>query len=80
MKIDYEKIDDMTLALLNLVTYEDGYGCRAWKSFDWGTMNRLYEKGFITNPKGKAKSVIVTEEGLRRSQELFKKFFELDEE
>ncbi len=24
---------------------------RAWKGFDWETMNRLHEKGYISNPK-----------------------------
>jgi hypothetical protein len=30
---------------------------RAWKGFDWETMNRLYEKGYISDPRSKAKSV-----------------------
>ena len=38
-------------------------------------MNRLHEKGFITNPVGKAKSVGMTEEGYKKAEELFKKFF-----
>ncbi len=75
MEIDYDKIDDCTLALLYLVTYEDDCGARAWKSFDWDTMNRLHEKGYISNPKGKAKSVVVSEEGLSRARELFEQMF-----
>ncbi|MFG1394791.1 DUF6429 family protein [Xanthobacter agilis] len=35
------------LALLFLSLDRDG---RAWKSFDWDAMNRLYEKGYIGNP------------------------------
>jgi hypothetical protein len=46
-----------------------------WKSFDWSVMNRLHEKGFISNPVGKAKSVRLTEEGLRESERLFTKLF-----
>jgi len=38
-------------------------------------MDRLHEKGFITDPKSKAKSVIFTEEGLRESQRLFTESF-----
>jgi hypothetical protein len=38
-------------------------------------MNRLHEKGFIENPVGKAKSVVLTETGLRESERLFHKFF-----
>jgi hypothetical protein len=35
----------------------------------------LDEKSFIGNPVGKAKSVFVTEEGAKRSEELFLGFF-----
>ena len=35
----------------------------------------LYEKGFISNPKGKAKSVVFSEEGLAESERLFEKMF-----
>jgi hypothetical protein len=38
-------------------------------------MNRLYEKGFITNPVGKAKSVGMSEEGYSKAKSLFKKYF-----
>ncbi len=75
MDIDYDKIDDCTLALLYLVTSVDKYGARAWKGFDWETMNRLYQKGYISNPKSKALSVVLSEEGLSRSKELFERFF-----
>jgi hypothetical protein len=48
------------LALLYLVMHdEDDYGAEAWKGFDWDTMNRLHERGFIGNPVGKTKSVVV---------------------
>ncbi len=38
-------------------------------------MERLYEKGYIDDPKSKAKSVFVTEEGAARAEELFQKLF-----
>jgi len=38
-------------------------------------MDRLGEKGYISDPKGKAKSVVVTEEGFKKAEELFQKFF-----
>jgi Domain of unknown function (DUF6429) len=59
MDLDTEKIDETVLALLYLTVHDD----RAWKSFDWDTMSRLHEKGFISNPVGKAKSVRLTDEG-----------------
>jgi hypothetical protein len=77
MDYDKEKVDEYTLALLYLVTHErqEGFGARAWKGFDWDTMNRLHEKGLITNPVSKAKSVSMTEEGFKMSESLFEKFF-----
>jgi hypothetical protein len=75
MEIDYEKVDDYTLALLYLVTSKEKFGARAWKSFDWETMNRLHEKGYISNPKSKARSVALSEEGYARARELFEGLF-----
>ena len=70
-----DKVDDATLALLYLVMWDEQFGARAWKGFDWDTMDRLFEKGYIANPKGKAKSIAVTEDGRARAEELFKKLF-----
>lgn len=78
MQFDQNKVDEATLALLWLVMEKDKYGTRAWKGFDWDTMNRLHEKGFISNPISKAKSVIVTEEGEQLAKELFEKMFGLE--
>jgi hypothetical protein len=77
MEFDEEKVDEYTLALLYLVTWErkEGYGARAWKGFDWEMMNHLFDKGYISNPKSKAKSIVMTEDGYKKSEELFKKFF-----
>jgi hypothetical protein len=72
MDIDTHRIDEAVLALLLLGVHE---GCRAWKGFDWQAMNRLHEKGFISDPVGKAKSVVFTEEGQREAERLFEKMF-----
>jgi len=72
MDIDTDKIDEAGLALLYLTLHEDH---RAWKSFDWDSTNRLCEKGFISNPANKAKSVALTDKGLLESERLFKKMF-----
>jgi len=77
MDYNKDKVDEMTLALLYLVTWKVDSAVRAWKGFDWDTMNRLHEKGYISNPVGKAKSVALTEEGAQLSEELFKKHFGL---
>jgi hypothetical protein len=80
MRYDEDKIDEYTLALLYLVCHErhEGMGARAWKGFDWETFNRLYEKGYISNPAGRAKSVGMTEEGFLKAKELFEKHFVKD--
>jgi len=77
MNYDKDKVDDYTLALLYLVSHEldKGSGTRAWKNFNWETMNRLHEKGYITNPVGKTKSVGMTEDGFKRALELFERLF-----
>ena len=77
MDYNKDKVDELTLALLFLVTHDrqEELGARAWKGFDWDTMDRLYEKGFITNPASKAKSVAMTEDGYKKSEELFRKHF-----
>ncbi len=72
MEIDEDKVDDAVLGLLRLTLHN---GCRAWKGFDWQALDRLYEKGLIEDPAGKAKSVVLTDEGLRRSEELFRTLF-----
>ncbi len=74
-EFDKEKVDDATLALLWMTMHRDKFGARAWKSFDWDTMHRLHDKGLIGNPKGKAKSVALTEEGEERAKQLFEQMF-----
>jgi hypothetical protein len=72
MEIDAEKIDEAVLALLYLTLHD---GARAGKGFDWDTLNRLHAKGLISNPVNKAKSVVLTDEGLRASEREFRKLF-----
>lgn len=75
MEINEEKIDEAVMALLYLNFHGDHSAVRAWKSFDWDAMDRLHKKGFISDPKSKAKSVVVTEDGQKVAQELFEKYF-----
>jgi hypothetical protein len=72
MDIDENKIDEAALALLYLTLHDN---CRAWKQLDWDVTNRLYEKGYICDPVGKAKSVVFTESGLNQAEHMFKKLF-----
>jgi hypothetical protein len=75
MEFDQDKVDEMILALLFLTSFQRGETTYAWKGQDWETMERLHEKGYISDPRSKAKSVVMTDEGAVRSRELFEKFF-----
>ena len=70
--IDTDKVDQAVLALLYLGLH-DRY--RTWKGFDWATMGRLHDKGYITDPVGAAKSILFTDEGLRESARLLSTLF-----
>ncbi len=69
--LDTQKLCEAGLALLSL-TLHDG---RAWKGVDWNLMDLIYEKGWITDPKSKAKSVVLTDEGERLAREFLRKHF-----
>lgn len=77
MNIDEQKVDEISLALLYLTTFDDRSGVRTWKSYSWDVLDRLHENGFIENPQSKAKSVLLTEEGAKRSKALFEKHFSI---
>jgi hypothetical protein len=72
MEHDFDRIDDAVLGLLWPTLHDER---RAWKGFDWGALNRLYQKGLIEDPANKAKSVVLSDEGLRRTAELFHALF-----
>ena len=76
--IDLDRVDETALALLYLTIHDADRvsgTARAWKSFDWDVMARLHEKGLIGDPVGKAKSLELTQAGLRQSKVLFYKLF-----
>jgi uncharacterized protein DUF6429 len=75
MEFDEQKVDDMVLALLSLTMFDDKYVTRAWKGHDWDSLDRLHTQGFLEDPKNKNKSVVLTEEGVQRSKELFAQYF-----
>ena len=72
MELDDERIDEAVLALLYLGLHDE---VRAWKGFDWDSMHRLHEQGFISDPRSQAKSVVFTEEGLARAKALLEANF-----
>jgi hypothetical protein len=76
MSYNQNKVDETVLALLYMTLHDYN---RAWKGFDWDVMDRLYQKGFIQDTKNKNKSVVLTEEGLQRSEALFRTLFQTEE-
>ena len=61
--LNQEKLSEDALAILGLTAFRDQHIVRAWKGMDWDLLDVLYQKGWIDDPKGKAKSVVLTDEG-----------------
>lgn len=77
-EIDTDLIDEAVLALMFLSLHKERASdpfWRTWKAFDWDAMARLYDKDFIFNPVGKAKSVTLTAEGERRCRQAYYRLF-----
>jgi hypothetical protein len=77
MEYDQNKVDEMTLALMYLGMSPEPGGGRAWKSFDLQTMDRLHQKGWISELKSKSATVVVSAEGMRKAGELFRRHFQV---
>lgn len=70
--MDTDRIDKAVLALLWLNLSATG---TAWKGFDWKAMDRLHERGLISDPARKARSVYLTDEGAAEAERLFNALF-----
>jgi Domain of unknown function (DUF6429) len=75
MEYDQSKVDEMLLALMHLTSFGEHGVTRSWKGYDWDAMNRLHAAGLISDPVSKAKSVMLSVEGAKRSRELFARHF-----
>jgi len=75
MKYNQDRVDEVVLGLLYLTSFRQAGHTSAWKSHDWDALDRLFSKGLISDPKTKAKSVVLSDEGSRRAEELFAKWF-----
>ncbi len=71
MDFDGGKLEQVVLALFQMNLSDD---C-AWKSLPWSVMDSLHQKGYISDPATKNKSVWLSEEGAKLSKELFEKLF-----
>lgn len=75
MEMNAKKLEEVVLALLHLNSFKEGDGTRTWKSLPWEIMDILHEKGCISNPASKNKSVWLTETGAKLSEEMVEKLF-----
>jgi Domain of unknown function (DUF6429) len=76
MDYDTDKVDEAVLALLYLGLHDIGDdGARAWKGFDWDAMDRLHKKEIISDPRSKAKSVVLGPDGVAAAKRAFEKLF-----
>ena len=76
------RIDEAVLALLyqGIFEHHPVMGARSRKSFDWAAMVRLHDKGLISDPASKAKSVLLTETGLHEADAALRRLFENDDQ
>jgi len=79
MKPNTDKIDDAVLALVHPTNFTEGKGelafTRAWKGHDREALVRLHQKGLLSDPKSKAKSVVLSKEGSAKAEALFQRLF-----
>ncbi len=79
MSYDKDKAAEMALALMYLASWKEKTGgVRAWKSLPWEITDHLFEKGYISDPKGTARSVWLTDDGARLAEELFRKHLRME--
>ena len=71
-ELDENRIEEAALALLSLTLHQDG---RVWKGLDWAILNRLHERGWISNPRSKAKSVVMSEEAIQVANRILRERF-----
>ena len=75
MNADADKVDDAVLAMLFLTSFRERpeFAWSAWKGLDWDALGRLHAKGLISNPVGKAKSVVFSDEGFAVAKAAFER-------
>jgi hypothetical protein len=69
------KFEKTVLALLYTTSFEQGGARCAWKTYDWDITERLFEQGFIDDPRNNRKSVVLTPEGEKHAKALAEKLF-----
>lgn len=70
--INWWEVEEAGFAILGLTLHD---GNRAWKGISWDLMDRWHGRGWIDDPRSKAKSVVLTDEGVARARELLRERF-----
>jgi len=73
--LDEDKLCEAALAILGLTAFRTGHSTRAWKGMDWDVLGLLFQRGWIGDPVGKTKSVVLTETGERLASEFLSRHF-----
>ncbi|MEI9945612.1 MAG: DUF6429 family protein [Chitinophagaceae bacterium] len=85
--MEQEKMDklakDLVLTLINMYAWKEKVSPgpvlhRSWKGYDFGILDQLQEEGLI-GFSNRAKSVYISEEGIRKAEELLLKFAAIDD-
>jgi len=74
---DESKIEEAVLGLFGVFEFENG---RVWKKYDFDVMDSLFNKGYISNPHGKTKSIYLTSEGFTKAKSCADNLFKSDEQ
>jgi hypothetical protein len=77
-----QQIEELTLLILYLTHWveKDKFGgegvCRSWKGYPFDALNKLVDEGYLVGVKhpGKSKSVVLTEKGINKAEELERKY------
>ena len=77
-EVTEQNLEDLTLLLIYLTSWKekvipDFYIQRAWKGYDFGILDNLVEKEYITSSR-RAKSVHLTDEGIEEAKAILKRF------
>lgn len=68
MAYNRDRAGEFALALMYLTLHD---GARVWKGYAWDVLDHLFDRGWITDPKSRAKSVLLTDDGRARAEALF---------
>jgi hypothetical protein len=72
-----ETIKELSLMLLYLTSWkENEFGLRyqrSWKGYDFGILDQLTDEDLIRGAH-RSKSVMITEEGIKKAKELLKRY------